>query len=411
MVECFKSSKYTAPQWGTCLTDTYIRQKSRQKYQCEDQSRTYCYYQCMLEVRGKVNGDVTDDCKCNIGATPPSTLSPQPTLPSWCSSPSGSDCSWYRECLEKRHPCSGKPGDYGIAYAEQFCKLYSSSYSKFNLQGKAWVDAVRKCLQVALVPMLRPYQNPTCEKIRDFAFKSHTQCYLSPFPGAPSICDLSIKDWWQVFWTIKGSFTQSLESFQESVKGVLQTATGCGKRIVKDSYDIVVKQIQLVMKVIKKKVREKRSIQHYFSNSDDKIAGHIAASIAKQLRWDSRVMDWFPLAVSNLTNNHTLVIRILLGDKYAVGLVTKSEGLPPTDLNKTVSAFVTAVKNGTLRMKTNRNSFQEVVLTSVGACVGISCKNTYLEAKAHEPNRVTKTQASLLMHILALAMSFCVTKF
>lgn len=35
------------------------------------------------------------------------------------------------------------------------------------------------------------------------AFESHSGCYLEPYEGAPSICDLSFRDWLQVVATVK----------------------------------------------------------------------------------------------------------------------------------------------------------------------------------------------------------------
>ena len=70
--------------------------------------------------------------------------------------PHGRDCTWYRRCLEKQIPCSGKTGDYAIAYGEKFCQKYTSAYSDFSQNGKKWVDAVRKCLQVSWNLTTRP---------------------------------------------------------------------------------------------------------------------------------------------------------------------------------------------------------------------------------------------------------------
>ena len=44
------------------------------RHQCVDRTRTYCYYQCMLEVHGEDYGAVTADCACDIG-------DPVPTQP------------------------------------------------------------------------------------------------------------------------------------------------------------------------------------------------------------------------------------------------------------------------------------------------------------------------------------------
>ena len=181
-------------------------------------------------------------------------------LPASCYSPDGTDCVWYRQCLAKMFPCTGR-ADYAISYGEKFCKAYEQSKSKFsqkalqwiveyspdvlteiageymsarkqesvgNLQ---WIDAVRKCLQVALVPLLHLCQvQPTCEDIKTKAFGSHVPCYLEPYGGF-SVCHLSATDWIAVFATIQDSFTSDLV---ETVKASVVTAGKCGGVLADD---------------------------------------------------------------------------------------------------------------------------------------------------------------------------------
>ena len=48
---CIPLSSYdNKHQWATCLSDSYIRQKSKGSHVCRDKDRTYCWYQCMNEV-------------------------------------------------------------------------------------------------------------------------------------------------------------------------------------------------------------------------------------------------------------------------------------------------------------------------------------------------------------------------
>lgn len=100
---CIQISRYgNQYQWATCLTDTYIQQKSGHKYQCNDRSRIFYWYQRMLEVHNKDNGPVIKDCSCNPSLF---TASPTTSLPADCYSPSGDSCDWYRNCLEKKYAC------------------------------------------------------------------------------------------------------------------------------------------------------------------------------------------------------------------------------------------------------------------------------------------------------------------
>lgn len=126
-----------------------------------------------------------------------------------CYNPKGVDCSWYRNCLEKRHKCEGTSHAYAISYAEKYCKLYGKYYDNFLKDGKKWIDGVRRCLQVALVPMIQPEVETTCAEIKDTAFKSHGDCYIKPGYGAKSICDLSVAQWFRSFWVVKYSILSS----------------------------------------------------------------------------------------------------------------------------------------------------------------------------------------------------------
>jgi hypothetical protein len=62
------------------------------------------------------------------------------------------NCEWYGNCLEKKYQCSGTDDDYAMEYAIKFCNLYDEHVAEFSIEGQTWVNAVRKCLQVSLVP-------------------------------------------------------------------------------------------------------------------------------------------------------------------------------------------------------------------------------------------------------------------
>ncbi len=99
--------------------------------------------------------------------------------------------------------------------------------SDFTESGQSWDDGVRKCLQVALVPSLRPWIRKTCADIRSDAFDSHPGCYLTPGSGAPSICKLPCSDVWRAFWVVNvigDAFTS--EPYETGVQ-MLRVMRGC----------------------------------------------------------------------------------------------------------------------------------------------------------------------------------------
>jgi hypothetical protein len=63
--QCIKAFAYDDYQWATCRTNSYIKLMTNGRDYCNDQSRTYCLYQCMLDKFGKVSGDVYSSCWCS----------------------------------------------------------------------------------------------------------------------------------------------------------------------------------------------------------------------------------------------------------------------------------------------------------------------------------------------------------
>ena len=148
-------------------------------------------------------------------------LDPSVVLPADCYNPDGMDCGWYRQCLAKMFPCTDQ-SEYAISYGEKFCNLYEDSKSRFSRNGVRWLDAARKCLQVALVPVLYLGEVlPSCEDVRRTAFDSHVRCYVEPRQGV-SVCDLSLSDWANIITTVRSSFLSSawLETLKASVSTV-----------------------------------------------------------------------------------------------------------------------------------------------------------------------------------------------
>jgi len=212
---------YTKYQYGICLADDYITQRSKGEHRCRDRTAVYCYYTCMLEKYGIDKGPVYDDCLCN---TTGQLQQPSTILPAGCYYPAGMDCNWYRECLHRMFNCTG-PAEYAISYGEKFCNLYEQSKSQFSLEALQWLDAARKCLQVALVPVLHHCQvQPTCEDIKTKAFDSHVPCYIEPYEGF-SVCSLSVIDWINIIVTVKGSFVSS--AWVETLQASILTAGMC----------------------------------------------------------------------------------------------------------------------------------------------------------------------------------------
>ena len=406
VTECIQISRYNNEyQWATCLTNAYIKQKSSHEHQCEDRTRTYCWYQCMLEVHAKNSGPVSDDCSCQLSNTTPKPYTGVPTtsLPLECYSPSGDSCDWYRNCLEKRYPCEDTSNAYAIKYAEKFCRLYGDRYSLFSPEGRKWVDAVRKCLQVSLVPILRPWRKLSCEDIRQWAFNSHTPCYLDPDKGAPSICDLDCQDFFKIFWTIKGSFIQ-LDTFWETLKGMWNIGARCGVasqirkcfKPVKEAYLRVQKAVIKIIKIVIKKLKKlltwgKRSTSDPLPEADaqSRFADRVGSAIATAMNWNADVMDWlaYPENTTAPADDPDIMnIIIVLADIKALGIVNTSA--PAINFNQTIKEFALTVANGTLPLQVDGTN---VWVKSLASCSDKSCNSSQVLAVSDKPPTITTT--------------------
>ena len=384
---CIKIDRYYGYQWATCRTDTYIQTKSNNNHQCRDRTRTYCYYQCMIDVYGKNSGSVLPHCKCSPDEPVPTASVP---LPSWCYSPDGKTCSWYGECLSKAYPrCQNNDNGYSIKFAEKFCNLYNERYSKFSSKGQRWIDAVRKCLQLKLVPLVDKTRDKTCADLKSTAFKSQSPCYLNPDETSLSYCDLSLGDRLKVFWTIKSSFPRATVP---SLNGFLEVMTRCTPAAVrsyanntkvkinkavktindqanKTEYSIfketkiriktwledTVSPIPIQLEVcvqsdyLKYNKRRKRSLGIDDDKARSKFAGEVLHDVAMEENWKDKGIASFGYADSKYScEENAMWIRLVVADryKYDTSLFKKK----PANLTTTLVELSTAVLNGALNL-------------------------------------------------------------
>ena len=267
-------SQYSQYQWATCLTDAYIQQKSNLRHQCRDLRAVQCWYQCQLEINNLNNGAVYDNCRCSTDR--PTAPNPCPDLNRDCYSPDGKSCSWYQDCLEQCYPCEGTDDGYAIEFAEKFCNLYSDNYNTFCPTGRQWIDGVRRCLQVALVPSLRPFVEKSCADIRSDAFRSHSPCYLNPEPGAPSVCSLPVGDLENIFWIVFGNTNFLSSAIVDTGIQMVEVMFGCTVEFLAN--------IGMVVDF---------TLSNVLSGFDPAIS--VGEYVADLLDFDNKGIGWFPL--------------------------------------------------------------------------------------------------------------------
>ena len=390
--ECIFSSYYYRYQWATCLTEDYIIRISNERHICSGRV-AMCWYQCMLELYELDQGPVYNDCRCSPGET--ATEAPTDNLHSLqphCYSPRGEDCSWYRECLERRYQCQGTDDGYAIEYAEKFCNLFANNYNDFSNDSRAWIDGVRKCLQVALVPSLRLFVRKTCRDIRRDAFNSHPECYENPASGAPGICELSCADVWRAFWLVNFEGEALLDAPIETGKQMLSVMARCF-----DSGPLsgCIPAAQTALLIVVSGPR--LSVL---------AASKVVKYIARRLEWIENGFRWFPFVNENynsesdtggkkrrqivITTNVYTNINVLLVDTKALNISNGTISTSPTDqidLDEAVVNLTNAVSRGLLsEIPLVVNGAQmNLKAFSVGQCTDILCNSTNVTELATAP--------------------------
>lgn len=405
---------YSQYQWATCLTEDYIIRRSNQMHVCRGRV-AICWYQCMLEFYNMEQGLVNNGCRCSPGNT--TTEAPTDNLPPHCYSPRGEDCSWYRECLERRYQCEGTDHGYAIEYADKFCNLFSNNYNDFSANGRAWVDGVRKCLQVALVPSLRPWVMKTCEDIRRDAFKSHPPCYLTPGSGAPGICELWCLDVWRAFWLVNFEGGALSSAPIETGRQMLSVMAGCFNW---GPFSGCIPAAQTALLIVVPGPR--LSVL-----AGSKVVNYIATG----QNWIENGFRWFPFLNDNdeddnldmgnrnkrQTTDEYTNINVLLVDTKVLNISNGTISTPTPgniDLDQAVENLANAVGDGLLSeipIVLNGTEMNLEVF-SVGQCTDILCNSTNVTelATAPPPSPTSGANTALFVQLHSMAV-ICVIQY
>ena len=316
--------------------------------------------------------------------------------------------------FQKRHSCSGTGYEYAVDYALKFCNLYSENQHMFLPKGQRWINAVRKCLQVKLVPFLRPYVKINCAKIQAFAFRTHTPCYLHPYPGGPSICDLDCVEWAKVFWTIKGAY---ITATSESLRGMWSVTKGCASLSsllthVTCTWAVLKAEGRAGMRLVRFVIRKVNAAADWFKHliekrsaplDFDEVAGNIADQLAVQLGWEKDGVQWFAFVGNNsmnISNADEIDINILLGSRAEYDL--NAVGVPEADMNKTVDDLAEAIGNEQIHLDVGKN----LNVTQFSACLDTDCQDTYHDVipklkkpKPHDSGSSAISKRTVLMTV------------
>ena len=398
---------YNAHQWATCLTKDYIMRASDGRHVCASDTATQCWYQCMIEIYGAEDGSVNSDCSCTPGEMLPNDRS---RLEAECYSPPGNDCDWYEDCLEMRYPCRGTDDGYAIEYAEKFCNLYSENYNDFSIIGRQWVDEVRKCLQLQLVPTLRLWVNPTCAEIRDDAFDSHPDCYTGV---TPSMCELGCVDIWQAFVIVnlpngdvsEGALVTTPVATIKQMLAVMgqcytnEELSGCIKKLLTT--------LEIAVRVGARHIPIVRTATGAFL---------VARRFARALLWVENGFSWFPLFDDDDdddddfsdrrkrqdTDEDIINFQVLLVDMKLLNTSNGTMSQPPSGqtIDQAVDDMVNAVMNGSLSMipLNINNTVVNSSLSVVSQCMDVGCNSSNMtELVIAPPPEIVTTSTEIVI--------------
>ena len=377
IIKCSNFNGYKGKyQWATCLSSKHILEKSGHNHMCADHTRQYCWYECMAEVHGKSFGNVSDDCACNR-----SPLLHNTSLPLQCYNPSGNSCYWYRNCFEEKHFCKPPANAYVIRYAERFCRVFEEQKAKLSADAQKWMEAVRKCHQVAMVPLLRDSDALTCNEIKQKALASYTECYLNPGEGAKSICDVYCWQHFKMFWAIKRSFLK-LDTAWETLRGLWNIGIQCPSP--RSQVDCFEREFKNVIKLLKLNVvnlvRRKRRSPDSLSNVNvlSRFANGVGEEIASALSWNTNVMEWLAYA-SDWVSLSNVEIIIAMADLKALGIIPAP--IESVNFEQTINDFVSAMNDSKLRPQVDGYN---VWIKSLALCIDKSCVKTQTLAVSNE---------------------------
>ncbi|XP_062611868.1 uncharacterized protein LOC134273654 [Saccostrea cucullata] len=284
---------------------------------------------------------------------------------------------------------------YAINYGLKFCSLYENHYQRFSSEGQQWIDAVRGCLQVALVPLLRPFLTISCGEIKEKAFNSHLGCYTNPLKNAPSFCDLSFMDKWRIFYTVIPGLMSNCYRTRHlckdiflSAKQLLNVRIACKNR-ENLSEEGKIQQIQIRYIGLNRQTRSRRSLE----TTDDYSAGaDLVKTIANEMEWDLKGVTWVAYFQNNITADESLqysrkhYLNILLAPSKLYNLNDRRNASSDANITIVVGEITQAFRDGIL----SSDMITEISLVKFAVCADYNCSNKTIEIEPSASKRDTE---------------------
>lgn len=391
--DCFNPNNGSQYQWATCVKVSYIM-ASYPNVSSTDMNASYDWSECMME-RYLIGDDAgVDECGCEPGRKPN-----EPSLASKCYSPDGTDCDWYEDCLRGKYPCSDDAEGRFITvqYGQTFCNLYSQKIDYISNVAADWIDKVRRCLQLRLVPYVRDFGNSGCPEIKQLALDSQEPCYMDS-----GMCKLTCREWAQAFWNIRKSFGSG--NYTSTVKEMFASAEKCDSKSTLSMNSCLQADQNTggergVMRYLKftsdnsdqtEKSNLKESDGENSVYRSIKRAQTLSTKLATHQKWRQNSIGY--MAFGSSDSEGRIEVQMLLTDWKIIEGKTDSTA----QLNATVTRLLDELENGiTLKIKVDE----------VSLCADVACDTTYRRAKV-VINIGSTTYACCGIYLLAVLITF-----
>ena len=273
---------------------------------------------------------------------------------------------------------------------QSFCNLYTTNSNDFSVDGRKWLNAVRICFLVKLVPLIRPYitGHLSCQELDNYSLRTHNQCYFRPYwdrsilHTAPTICQISQTDWGKAFWTIRGGLH---DVNVHTLKGMLNVMNRCNGSVLNGFLNNNTMSQDSGMRLVKLTIRISELGDKMMDTETTSIS--IAQQLAQQFNWEQHGLQWFAFT-TNDTDMNLVSFKILLGSRRIFDV--KVVDAPEANIADMIDCMVTAI--GNRRIFLNVGDGLAAVMFS--GCLDFDCTNTYFNVSP----RLQATSVDAVVH-------------
>lgn len=290
---------------------------------------------------------------------------------------------------------------------------------------RSWYSAVNRCLHLTFVNILdqkRLGKQVTCGYIEYKVFTSYESCFYSSYEGNSSICDLTLYNWMQVFWSMRIIYPDSAGGV--SLRRFIDITLDCGDTspVVKHPpYHTTVRAYFHTYWQLIRSFRQiddnKRGVPHLDEGKAQKFTAWIMDEIAKSQGWNIDKIGWYGYYYDGPNNDSSIYfsdekhyrrnkahkgyirIEILLTDLSEITVAGKSKIAPPLNLTATVDKLAGIFAQGMrFNYVAHDGTCYPIVTSYLGKCRNMACRDTEKMATCEGENCQLEDDADFLKY-------------